>query len=193
MGVLQSNLFRAIGPWVVSRLIPPVKSPQATADSNGDAGRLFGTRFAMELTAEILRRIVDSPADSAAADLRAEREQRRTPRTRLNLQVTLMPFSEHFASDNVVAPLRDLSRGGFGFLSDRSVPLGEQFAMLLPEVSSGRPIVVLCTVTYWQPLDDNLYSIGARFCRVLRQGEVGLPLILEDATSGEISAARLAS
>lgn len=134
-----------------------------------------------ELTADVFRRIIESPQAPAAE--RAGRELRRTPRTRLAMRAALLPFSDRFALETIVAPIRNLSRGGFGFLHDRQVPLGEQFALVLPE-TSGRPIVVLCTVAYWQPLAEKLYSIGARFCRVLREGEAGLPLILEDPVSG---------
>lgn len=102
----------------------------------------------------------------------------------MTVQAALMPFSDRFALETIVAPVRNVSRGGFGFLHERQIPLGEQFALVLPE-ASGRPLVILCTVAYWQPLADDLFSIGARFCRVLRAGTVNLPLILEDPISGE--------
>jgi hypothetical protein len=191
LGILQSNLMRVIGPWVVSRLVCPINRDGRGSDELGDRKQSPKPKVAMELTAELFRKVVESP--EPVADIRAEREHRRTPRTRLKLHATLMPFSEQFGSDNVIAPVRDLSRGGFSFLSDRHLPLGEQFAMLLRENASGRPIVVLCTVAYWQPLDEQLFTIGARFCRVLRQGELGLPMILEDAASGELSEQRMAS
>jgi hypothetical protein len=140
-----------------------------------------------ELTAEVLRRTLESP--KAGASQRGGREQRRAPRTRLAMRAALLPFSERLALETIDAPVQDLSRGGFGFLHDRQVPLGEQFALVLPE-ASGRPIVILCMVSYWQPLAENLYKIGARFCRVLREGEAGLPLLLEDPVSGEITEAR---
>ena len=183
--------MRVIGPWVVSRLVCPINRDRWGSDELGDRKQSPNPKVAMELTAELFRRVVESP--EPVADIRAEREQRRAPRTKLKLHATLMPFSERFASDNLIAPLRDLSSGGFSFLSDRSLPLGEQFAMLLPEDASGRPIVVLCTVAYWQPLDEQLFAIGARFCRVLREGESGLPITLEDPASGERSEQRLAS
>jgi hypothetical protein len=146
----------------------------------------------MELTAEAFRDIVDAPKSESAAGPRVGREQRKTPRTRTTQQAALMPFSDRFALETIVAPIRDISRGGFGFLHDHQIPLGEQFALVLPE-SSGRPIVILCTVTYYQPLAEELFGIGARFCRVLREGELGLPLIFEDAISGELTPARKAS
>ncbi|HSU68054.1 MAG TPA: PilZ domain-containing protein, partial [Tepidisphaeraceae bacterium] len=86
--------------------------------------------------------------------------------------------------ETIVAPIRDISQGGFKFLHDHPVPLGEQFALVLPE-EGGHTIAILCTVAYWQPLAEGLFAIGARFCQVLREGQAGLPLIFEDAVSGE--------
>lgn len=143
----------------------------------------------MELTAPLFRQIVEAPAPAPGEPARTE--QRRTPRTRLTTHAALMPFSDRFALEPIIAPVRDISRGGFRFLHDAQVPLGEQFALVLPE-ANGRPIVILCTVTYWQPIAEELFAIGARFCRVLREGEAGLPLIFEDAVSGEVHE-RLAS
>lgn len=136
----------------------------------------------LELTAESLRRMVETPAVQSA-DV-ARRDQRRTPRTRANLQAALMPFSDRFALETIVAPVRDISRGGFAFLHEHQVPLGEQFALVLPE-QDGPPLVILCTVAHWQPLAEDLFAIGARFCRVLRAGQTDLPLIFEDPVSGE--------
>lgn len=141
-----------------------------------------------DLTADVFRRVIESPKPEVGA---RGLDKRRTPRTQLTMRADLLPFSERLAIQTIAAPVRDLSRGGFGFLHHRQVPLGEQFALVLPE-SSGRPIVVLCTVAYWQPLAENLYKIGARFCRVLREGETNLPLLLEDPVSGELVEARKA-
>ena len=39
------------------------------------------------------------------------------------------------------------------------------------------PSVVLCAVAFWQPLARNLFAVGARFIRVLRDGgETPLPI-----------------
>ncbi len=141
----------------------------------------------MQLTADDFRSAISVPDAPSAPG-----EKRRAPRTPLDLWATLMPFSDRFATENMEVPLRDLSRGGFGFLHDRRLPLGEQFALLLPD-GGGHPIVILCTVAYWQPLEDGFFAIGARFCRVLRQNTADLPLILEDPESGEITDTRIAS
>lgn len=135
-----------------------------------------------DLTADTFRRMVESPAAQTPGS--AGCDQRRTPRTRASLQASLMPFSDRFALETIVAPIRDISRGGFGFLHERQVPLGEQFALVLPE-EFGPPLVILCTVAHWQPLAGDLFAIGARFCRVLRAGQTDLPLVFEDPVSGE--------
>jgi hypothetical protein len=146
----------------------------------------------MELTADMFRKIVETSEPGMVLGGRNDREQRKTPRTRLAVHAALMPFSDRFALETIVTPVRDVSRGGFKFLHDHQVPLGEQFAMVLSE-SAGRPIVILCTVAYYQPLAEDLFAIGARFCRVLSEGAQGLPLIFEDAISGELTETRLAS
>lgn len=139
----------------------------------------------MLLTSELFSQLV-SLADSQPSQP-AQKDRRRSPRSPAKLEATLMPFSDRFGGENLEVPLRDLSRGGFGFFHDRPVPLGEQFALLLPE-TSGRPLVLLCVVAYWQPLGDGRFSIGARFCRILREQPHQLPLLLEDPDSGERAA-----
>ena len=136
----------------------------------------------MLLTSELFSQLL-TPADPQPT----QNDRRRSPRSPAMLEATLMPFSDRFGSENVEVPLRDLSRGGFGFFYERPVPLGEQFALLLPE-SSGRPLVLLCVVAFWQALGDGRFSIGARFCRVLREQQHQLPLLLEDPDSGECAA-----
>jgi len=181
-----------IGRWYESEQGQPINSPPHQSDSTPDRTAQRRPSVIMELTADMFRRIVESPQAEADLPVRTGREQRKARRTSLTAQAALMPFSDRFALEPIVAPVRDVSRGGFGFLHDQQVPLGEQFAMVLPE-SSGKPIVILCTVTYYQPLAEDLFAIGARFCRVLSEGAAGLPLVFEDAISGELSETRLAS
>jgi hypothetical protein len=144
----------------------------------------------MLLTSELFAQIVASDANQTSGP--ATDDRRRTPRTTTDLHATLMPFSERFASENLDSPIRDISRGGFGFFHDRPLPLGEQFALLLPE-STGRPLVILCLVAYWQPLENGLFAIGARFCRVLRELHNPLPLLLEDGDRIKPALTRAAS
>ena len=95
----------------------------------------------------------------------------------------LLPFSDRFPPDALTVSVRDVSAGGFGFLHHRPLPLGAQFGLLLPEAGD-RPLVILCTIAYWQPLAHDQFSVGASFVRVLRQGNAGLRLILEEPVSG---------
>jgi len=129
------------------------------------------------MTAELFQQIVGELSSSAPETLAEDR--RRSARAAMELSATLMPFSEQIAKENLQVPIRDLSRGGFAFLHDRRLPLGEQFALLLHE-SSGRPLAILCTIAWWQPLEDGFYAIGAKFSQVLRKNNAGLPLLLED-------------
>lgn len=144
----------------------------------------------MNLTAELFRQIVTSGQwiESRPATI----DRRRVPRARLDVQAELMPFSDRFAAENLTVPIRDLSRGGFAFFHDQRLPLGEQFALVLPE-STGSSLVLQSTVTYWQPLDTNFFAIGARFCRILRRSDGNLPLLLQDAESGRLTDLRIAS
>jgi len=134
----------------------------------------------MELTAEAFRQIVETFRPGLSSN--PPQEQRRGPRARVDAQAMLLPFSDRFAPDTLNVAIRDVSAGGFGFLHHRPLPLGTQFGLLLPE-SSGRPLVILCTITYWQPVAQDLFAVGASFVRVLRQGNAGLPLILEEPIS----------
>jgi hypothetical protein len=145
----------------------------------------------MQLTANMLRQLVDLPAD--APQTIAGAEKRRSPRLRTDLQATLLPFSERIGSDNFVVSIRDISRGGVSFVHASRLPLGEQFALVLPDVEESQPVVILCTIAYWQPLTSGEFAIGARFCRVLRSSGAGLSLLLEDAVSGAITETRRAS
>ena len=144
----------------------------------------------MNLTSELFRQAVECGAGLDETAITGDR--RRAPRVASDLHATIMPFSQRMADDNLEVQLRDLSRAGFAFVHQERLPLGEQFALLLPE-DSGRPLVILCTIASWQPLEDGTFAIGANFCRVLRTGQTELPLLLQNAVSGELTEARAAS
>ena len=144
----------------------------------------------MQLTSELFAQLLRTGNSGPEAALANDR--RRTPRTPLELDAMLMPFSDRFAAENIEVPVRDISRGGFSFIHDGHLPLGEQFALLLPE-TSGRPLAVLCTIAWWQPLESGLNAIGATFSRVLREGLSGLPILLENEPPDPINDARAAS
>lgn len=139
----------------------------------------------MHLTAELFGQLIGEMA-SLTANSEGE-DRRRSPRATLELSATLMPFSEQIATQNLEVPIRDLSRGGFAFLHERRLPLGEQLALLLPEASGG-PLAILCTVAWWQPLADGFYAIGAKFSQILRE-HPNLPLLLEEPDEPQVRTA----
>lgn len=145
----------------------------------------------MLLTANMLRQLIDLPSD-APQSINGP-EKRRSPRLRAELEATILAFSPRMGPDNFVMSIRDISRGGVSFVHTCRLPLGEQFALVLPDVEESHPVVILCTIAYWQPLTSGEFAIGARFCRVLRSNGAGLSLLLEDAVSGAITDTRKAS
>src|SRR5665213_2779562 len=61
-------------------------------------------------------------------------------------------------------------------LYERPMSLDEQFALVLPR-SGDTPAIVLCAVACWQPLAKDVYGIGARYVRILRDGgDPALPI-----------------
>ena len=152
--------------------------------------------LANELFEEVLGTLTASagvPAAAAATTGPTGGGKRREPRIPLNQRLTLFPFApgaeglagydfprnakgglEIPLSDPLSVPVRDLSRGGLRFLMPRRLPLDTPFVLLLPRVQMagspmGRPTptAVECTVTYWQPIQRDLFGIGARFLRLL--------------------------
>lgn len=103
-------------------------------------------------------------------------DQRRRPRFDLRARATIIPLRESCHPGSLAVLVRDLSPSGMGFLYERPMSLDEQFALLLPR-SGDTPAVVLCEVACWQPLAKNVYGVGARFVRILRDGgEQPLPI-----------------
>ncbi|HWE92993.1 MAG TPA: PilZ domain-containing protein [Tepidisphaeraceae bacterium] len=135
----------------------------------------------MDLSAEQFAQIVTSlgiePQEGVGSD------ERRRPRAEFDARASLIPLSDQTNPGAVSVKVRDLSPSGIGFLHDRQMVLDEQFALLLPR-DGDTPAVVLCTVAFWQPLARDLFAIGARFTRILRDGGIpALPIeIYEPAT-----------
>ena len=107
-------------------------------------------------------------------------EQRRQPRVALEADATIIPLGyERPGATPIIA--RDLSSSGIGFLHDRQLALDEQFALVLPQANDN-PALLLCEVAFWQPLGRDVFAIGARFVRVLREASAPLPIQIQDAT-----------
>jgi hypothetical protein len=104
---------------------------------------------------------------------------RRAPRVGLRENATIIPLSEGSHPNAISVEVRDLSLAGIGFLHEQKLKLDEQFALVLPR-NNDTPSVILCAVAFWQPLARDLFAIGARFTRILRDGGAPpLPLTLE--------------
>ncbi len=82
---------------------------------------------------------------------------------------TLIPLDDSTRPASVCVQIRDVSASGIGFLHWQKLSLDEQFALVLPQKDNS-PAIVLCAVAFWQPLELDLYAIGARFLRILRDG-----------------------
>jgi hypothetical protein len=128
----------------------------------------------MNLSTELFDQIVTSLSAGEATNLPGvtppTREQRRGPRFTATAatRIRLIPLTDAIAPGPFDVPLRDVSPGGVGFLHCNRISLDEQFVLLLP--AEDGEVAVLCGVAYWQPLGENLFAIGAKFNRVLRQG-----------------------
>ncbi|MDB5354753.1 MAG: hypothetical protein JWN24_1206 [Phycisphaerales bacterium] len=132
----------------------------------------------MDLSADQLAQIVFSLGAAPSSEVGAD--QRRRPRAELDARVDLIPLSDQSNPAAISVKVRDLSPSGIGFLHDRQMALDEQFALLLPR-DGDTPAVVLCTVAFWQPLARDLFAIGARFTRILRDGGIpALPIEIQE-------------
>ena len=106
----------------------------------------------------------------------ADVDERRQPRADINARATIIPLRESCNPGPLTVLVRNLSPAGIGFLHERPMSLDEQFALVLPR-SGDTPAIVLCAVACWQPLAGDVYGIGARYVRVLRDGgDPALPI-----------------
>jgi hypothetical protein len=106
-------------------------------------------------------------------------DQRRQPRVALEADATIIPLGyERPGATPIIA--RDLSSSGFGFLHNRQLALDEQFALVLPQIDDN-PAIVLCEVAFWQPMGREIFAIGARFVRLLREANTPLPIQVQDS------------
>ena len=132
----------------------------------------------MHLTANQLTHMLTAPQPNAT---NLAHETRGEHRVDTDVQATILPLA---LCDSVPATVtvRDLSRTGIGILSPQPMTLDQQFVLLLPQ-SEDSPALVLCAVTFWQPISRDVYAIGARFTRILRDSAAGLPFHPETQTA----------
>ena len=128
----------------------------------------------MNLSEALFEQIVSSLAAGGSETLPSitleTNEQRRGARFTADAGTTirLIPLTDALAPGPVDVTLRDVSPGGARFLFPGRVSLDEQFVLILP--SEDGQVAILCGVAYWQPVAENVFAIGAKFNRVLRQG-----------------------
>jgi hypothetical protein len=143
--------------------------------------------LAPELFDQILVSL-DSDAALLAGATAGGGGQRRAPRFATTARVTLIPFApgtEGLGGYDFLrdadgrlqlplgqpqrVPVRDLSRGGMRFLMPCRIPLDTPFVLLLPRTGFDTvPLALEASVTYWQPVQRDLFAIGAQFRRELQ-------------------------
>ncbi len=94
---------------------------------------------------------------------------RRSPRLQADTHIAVYPWSDPI--DAMSVRICNLSFGGVGLLHCKRMGLDEQFVVGLPR-AAGEEVLILCKVIYWEPLAENLYSIGAQFQRVVEEAEL---------------------
>ncbi len=148
----------------------------------------------MLLSSEMFDRVIASVHPGrATASAGIGGGQRLSPRIPISTRLTLIPFATGAESlagfdfpvdrtgtlriplaDPVSVPVRDISRGGVRFMTPRRLALDTPFVLLLPSGYGDQPGVTQsptaleCTVTYWQPVQRDLFAIGAQFIRELK-------------------------
>ena len=147
----------------------------STSDGFDPAFRIIGP-VQMELTATHFGQLLGALDDASATHAH---EARQEPRVPVNLQATVIPLAFCDSIPATVA-VRDLSHAGIGFLCQEPLALDQQFVLLLPQEDDS-PALLLCSVASWQPLSRDLFAIGARFLRVLRDAAQSLPIIPQDS------------
>jgi hypothetical protein len=94
---------------------------------------------------------------------------RRSPRLKADTHVAVYPWGSPI--DAMSVRISNLSFGGVGLLHCKRMGLDEQFVVGLP-LADEKEVLILCKVIYWEPLAENLYSIGAQFQRVVEDAEL---------------------
>ena len=94
-------------------------------------------------------------------------EKRRAHRVPVNSRATIIPDIQGEASQPVGVELRDFSPRGLRFLHSRTLPVGGQFVLELPQ-AAGEPVRMLCCVVHVRQTPEGHFSIGAEITCVLR-------------------------
>jgi hypothetical protein len=132
-----------------------------------EGGKRSTRKAAMELTEDLFREVSESLTVVGEGETREA--DRRSPRLQAARNVEIVPWGS--PTDGLTVRIRDLSPGGLGILHSERMALDDQFVVRLPR-SADQTLLVACTVVYWEPLAENLYSIGAQFQQLISEEEL---------------------
>ena len=117
----------------------------------------------MPLSESAFQKIIDSLRPAFRKE-----DLRQTTRVPVQSSATILRVGDGgWGKQSVV--VRDLSLGGVGLLSPRSMNVGDKFVLLLLREKEN-PAGVACTVRHCRQVDDGLFSIGGQFVSLLVEG-----------------------
>ncbi len=88
-------------------------------------------------------------------------ENRSAARVKVDGRILILP-TPHSEAAPIEVALSDLSLVGLRFLHTEKLKLGEQIVAMLPR-RDGQSVAMLCTIAYYEPLDEQLFAVGAKF------------------------------
>ena len=95
---------------------------------------------------------------------RPDQDRRVLPRIPVWARRTIQLTGEGRQHQALDVWLTDLACGGVGFVSPRTLDVGQQFLVTLPAAESFAS-TVLCQVVHCQPAPNGSYTVGGRFLR----------------------------
>jgi hypothetical protein len=124
----------------------------------------------MNLSAKQFAEILSGLGNDVRDPSFAGSDKRRAHRVHLNNRVTIIPDVKGEDAQAIGVELSDFSPRGIRFLHLRTLPVGGQFVLELPQ-TSGEPVRMLCSVVHARPTPQGPFAIGAEFTCVLRPGK----------------------
>src|SRR5262249_9806283 len=95
-----------------------------------------------------------------------QHDRRAWPRVPMQQCMAIIPYHAGKPGAPVTVWVRDISCGGVGIIHSEHMAVDERFLLELP-AGEARVISVICAVAYAERLSDGLFTIGARFKRIL--------------------------
>ncbi len=121
----------------------------------------------MKLSSDLLAEITESVTIVGRDEPREA--DRRAPRVRLSSH--LLGFNWADPSKPFSLRVRDVSEGGAGILHHERIALDEKLVIRFPR-HGDKYLLVMGTVVYWEPLAENLYTVGVQFDHVVESAEL---------------------